>query len=304
MGEGQGTRHRRARASAGMRNAMRPGRGASGACVVLATGLALVGACASGVPDEGDTEWTVVRRVFAGAARQGVAVSRSAIYAIDDRRIDKLHRGSGETVDGWEGALGGPVVHLNGGIVRDDVLWCAHSNYPELPMRSSIERFDADTLERLAPDRPGRDGRLRDLGRPSRRPLVGGLRPLRGARRRPRPRPRAHDLVRYDDAWHEVARYGYPPELIRRLAGDTGHSNSGGAFGPDGRLYLTGHDAAEIHVARVPDAGPTLAWEGTLPAPIEGQGIAWAPPRWLGGPTLFGVVRSRLLLVELRPTRR
>ena len=37
-------------------------------------------------------------------------------------------------------------------------------------------------------------------------------------------------------------------------------SNSGGSWGPDGLLYLTGHDPAEIYNMRLPKAGSVLNW--------------------------------------------
>jgi hypothetical protein len=52
-------------------------------------------------------------------------------------------------------------------------------------------------------------------------------------------------------------------------------SNSGGSWGPDGNLYLSGHDPAEAYVMQLPKIGSTLDWIGTVPLAIAGQGIAW-----------------------------
>lgn len=53
-------------------------------------------------------------------------------------------------------------------------------------------------------------------------------------------------------------------------------SNSGGSFGPDGWLYITGHDATEVYVMKLPSAGSILTWVATIWLPdIAGQGIAW-----------------------------
>ena len=79
--------------------------------------------------------------------------------------------------------------------------------------------------------------------------------------------------------------HGLTPELVARF---TGRSNSGGVFGADGWLYLTGHDAPELYVACVDDAAHVLRWLATRPAPIEGQGIAWD----LATGTFWGVVRD------------
>ena len=60
--------------------------------------------------------------------------------------------------------------------------------------------------------------------------------------------------------------------MLAQLAPD---SISGGSFGPDGLLYLTGHDAPEIYALRIPRQGPILQHVATIPAPFEGQAWAW-----------------------------
>lgn len=46
--------------------------------------------------------------------------------------------------------------------------------------------------------------------------------------------------------------------------------------GPDGRLWLTGHDLDEAYVMTLPQAGSDLRWVGTVKLPtVEGQAIAW-----------------------------
>jgi hypothetical protein len=34
-------------------------------------------------------------------------------------------------------------------LILDGKLWCAHSNYPEMPMKSSVEVFDPKTMQHL-----------------------------------------------------------------------------------------------------------------------------------------------------------
>ena len=79
-------------------------------------------------------------------------------------------------------------------------------------------------------------------------------------------------LVKFDDSWHELGAWVLPPEIIARLRP---MSNSGGSWGPDGFLYLTGHDAAEIYRVRLPQAGSVLELVDILPLEFHGQGIAW-----------------------------
>ena len=60
--------------------------------------------------------------------------------------IGKFDKASGERVAAWTSPAGGPIVHLNGGHVEKGLLVLAHSNYPQLPMASSLEYFDSATL--------------------------------------------------------------------------------------------------------------------------------------------------------------
>ena len=76
-------------------------------------------------------------------------------------------------------------------------------------------------------------------------------------------------------------------------------SNSGGSWGPDEKLWLTGHSQPRAYLVRLPDTGNTLEWTSTVDLPdIEGQGIAW--DRSSEAPVLFGVRRSRRELVKMR----
>jgi hypothetical protein len=56
-----------------------------------------------------------------------------------------------------------------------------------------------------------------------------------------------------------------------------GFSVSGGAFGPGGFLYVTGHDDTALYVLAMPAAGPTLKWVATIPISAQGQAFSWDP---------------------------
>jgi hypothetical protein len=61
--------------------------------------------------------------------------------------------------------------------------------------------------------------------------------------------------------------------------------------GPDGRLWLTGHDLGEAYVMTLPPAGSELTWVATVTRPgVEGQGIAW--DRTGAEPALWAIKRS------------
>lgn len=57
------------------------------------------------------------------------------------------------------------------------------------------------------------------------------------------------------------------------------HAASGGAIGPDGLLYLFGHDRAEIYVVARPSMGPTLIHVATIAVDAAGQAFSWDPVR-------------------------
>ncbi len=85
-----------------------------------------------------------------------------------------------------------------------------------------------------------------------------------------------------DDRFRRQAGWVLPPALVERLRP---HSISGGAFGPDGTLYLSPHHSEELYLARLPDHGYELEWTGTVEVPFQGQGFAidpYQPSRFWG----------------------
>lgn len=66
-------------------------------------------------------------------------------------------------------------------------------------------------------------------------------------------------------------------------------SNSGGSWGPDGSLYLTGHDPAEVYRVRLPAIGSVLEVEEIIPLNVHGQGIAWDRH---AKTVLYGILRA------------
>jgi hypothetical protein len=272
-----------------MSNALRP--------LAFLAVLALV-ACTASHADSPTNGLQELQRFEAAEARQGVAVDARHFYAISNREIGKYDKRTGERVGHYVGPEGGGIRHLNSGIVFDGRLYCANSNYPGVPMLSSIEIFDTETLAHVGSHSfgmlPGsatwidrRDGLWWvGFGNYEGR---GGI-PGRGTE--------FTEIALYDDQWHRVGGYGFPVEAVERFGT---RSNSGSAFGPDGLLYATGHDEAELYVLRIPRAGAALEFVEVLPVTAEGQGIAWDPsdPR-----VLYTIVRStREVVVSRLPGR-
>jgi hypothetical protein len=243
--------------------------------------------CATSFADSPTRSLQELRRFEAAEARQAVAVDARHFYAIDNRAIGKYDKRTGERVGGYREPDGGGIHHLNSGIVLDGQLYCANSNYPGVPMLSSIEIFDTETLEHVGSHSFGMLlGSATWIDRRAGLWWVGfanyegrGGIPGRGTA--------WTEIALYDDQWRRVGGYGFPAEVVERFGT---RSNSGATFGPDGLLYATGHDEAELYVLRIPRAGAELEFVEVLPVAAEGQGIAWdsSDPR-----VLYTILRSK-----------
>lgn len=236
---------------------------------------------------------TEVRRIPADDATQGVAADGRTVFAVSNHDITAIALKNGRQVARW---TGDPALfpHLNSCTAFRGDLICAGSNYPATPMISRVERFDARTLKHrdthvlaegigsltwVLPYRGGwwacfanYDGKGGELGRDHRLTM----------------------LVRYDARWRETARWRFPDEVLDRMAP---RSASGGAWGADGLLYVTGHDRPELYALRVPAVGGTLELVTTIATPTDGQAISWDPG---ANRLLWSVERSSRALVASR----
>jgi hypothetical protein len=84
--------------------------------------------------------------------------------------------------------------------------------------------------------------------------------------------PRYTSLLECDTEWRRLRGWVFPEAVIAKLGNFT---ISGGSFGPDGRLFCTGHDHREIYVLTFPTGGSVLDLQGVFPSPNPGQGIAF-----------------------------
>ena len=222
-------------------------------------------------------------------ANQGVGVDAEHFYAVDNQVIAKYDKKTGKLVKRWQGPKEGPILHLDSAMVMDGRIYCAHSNYPEWPMASSLEIFDAATLEHVGTHSFGiqygsftwvdwHDGHwwagFANYDKP-----YGPDKTKYGDKR-------ATTIVKFDKSWRAVEAWTLPKALLDKFED---MSNSGGSWGPDGQLYLTGHDPAELYRVRFPKAGSVIELVEAIPMNIRGQGVAW--DRSDKG-MIYGIVRA------------
>lgn len=227
-------------------------------------------------PSAGDWSYVEIRRMPAPEARQGVATDREHLYVISNHALGKYRKATGERVGNWECPMGEPLTHLNAGIVHLGVLYCAHSNFPGVPMTSSVEKWDTTTLKHIGTHNFGRtDGSLTWIERYKDGWIAcfvhygrQGGEPGRG--------PAWTRLVEFDGEWKKIGGWVFPADLMAKL-GEHGFSVSGGAFGPGGHLYVSGHDERALFVLALPEAGSALKWIATIPISAQGQAFSWDP---------------------------
>ena len=218
-------------------------------------------------------EATELARYSAPEARQGAAADAGHIYAIVNFIIGKYAKDSGELVARWQGTRGGPIRHLNSCFAENARLYCANSNFPEIPMASSIEVFDADSLQHMQTLSLGilEEGSLTwfdHLGDG----WIAGFAHYDEAGGLSYKDHRFATINRYDSEWRRQGGWMIPDSVIARMQP---HAASGGALGPDGLLYLTGHDRPEMYVLAAPAMGPKLVHIATIAIDVEGQAFTW-----------------------------
>jgi hypothetical protein len=173
-------------------------------------------------------------------------------------------------------------------------LVCASSNFPATPMTSTAEVFDRASLTHLRSVKLGRQvGSLTWLVRRDGF-WWAGFANYDGKGGEPGRNHTYTALVKFDDAWRNLQQWRFPAAVLERFAP---MSASGGVWGEDGLLYVSGHDNPEVYVLKVPEAGDTLELAAIIAAPIEGQAIAFDPrsPR-----TLFGINRKAAQVVAVK----
>jgi hypothetical protein len=239
---------------------------------------------------------TELRRWHVPEANQAAAVDAAHFYGIGNRTLVKHRKSDGVRVAEWRGARDGAIVHFNAGYVENDRLVLAHSNFPQLPMASSLETYDTATLQPVATHSFGiRLGSLTWAVR-HRGYWWACFANYNDSGTTPGFDQRWTHLAQFDDAWHMRQSWLFPQRIIATW-GDS--SCSGGDWGDDGLLYVTGHDAPELYVLRLPRQGVVLEYVTTIAVPFEGQGWAWDRSA-RGERVIYGISRQRQEVVVAR----
>ncbi len=222
-------------------------------------------------------------------ANQGVGVDANHFYAVDNYAIGKYDKKTGKLVKKWEGDKKGPILHLDSAMLMDGKLYAAHSNWPDWPMTSSLEIFDAERMEHVGTHSFGIQwGSLTwvDWHEDHWWMTFANYDRLIGPNKTPYGHKANTVMVKFTRDFRPVQSWTLPKSILDKFED---MSNSGGSWGPDGFLYLTGHDPAELYRMRIPKAGSVLELVDTIPMNIRGQGIAW--DRSQPG-VIYGIVRA------------
>ncbi|MCF2499263.1 hypothetical protein [Dyadobacter chenhuakuii] len=241
---------------------------------------------------------TEIRSLQVTEAKQAVAVDADHFYVINNSTITKHAKSDGKQVAVWDGSKEG-IKHLNSGVVIKGKMYCANTNYPEVPMASSIEIFDVKSMQHIGNHSFGiaQHGSLTWIDQKDGFWWCGFAHYSEKEASEGRD-TRWTAVVKYDPEWRQLESWIFPKHIIALF---TPKSNSGGAWGADELLYCTGHDEQDLYVMRLPKSGFTLEHVRTLTAPMHGQGIAM--DHWVKGKQIiYGINRAekKVIAAEIK----
>ncbi len=213
------------------------------------------------------------RRLAAPEARQGVAAGRRSVYAVDNSTVARYDKATGQRLAVWQGDPK-RFRHLNSCARHDKALVCAASNYPDLPMANMAIWLDAESLKLIeVRDLPADQGSLTWLDW-HKGGWWAGFANYDGRGGAPGRDHRETVIVRFTRGFAPLQTYRFPPAVLARFAP---YSTSGGAWGRDGLLYVTGHDRPELYALRLSPGSAVFDHVATIATPTGGQAIDWDP---------------------------
>lgn len=215
-------------------------------------------------------------------ATQGVAVDDNYFYAIGNQVIAKYSK-DGRFVQEWREENRELITHFDGGIVIDGLLYCSHSNYPDVPMASSVEVFDTKDLSHVKTISLGIDvGSCTWVLKGDGCWYLGFAHyDISGGHYGGEMMKDASwsQIVQYDQQWHKVQAWILPKALLDELR----PNSISGALYIDGKFYCAGHDATKLFILEFPPYGMRMLYTGSIDMPMHGQGIAMDSEGFLWG---------------------
>ncbi|WP_420149504.1 hypothetical protein [Spirosoma sp.] len=213
---------------------------------------------------------TEIRRFQPKQVQQGVAVDRQYFYVINNHSLTKHVKSDGRLVATWDDTTG-LLKHMNSGVVVGQKLYCTHSNYPDVPMASSIEIFDTRTLKHV-----GNHSFGLFPGSVTWADFYQGYWWVAFANYSNKASAEGRDnrwttLVKFNENWQQLEAWAFPANVLQAFAP---YSTSGGTWGADKLIYCTGHDKPEMYVLKLPERGHTLQYVKTIPTISEGQAFS------------------------------
>jgi hypothetical protein len=213
---------------------------------------------------------TETRRFQLNQVQQGVAVDTTHFFVINNHSLTKHTKSDGKQVGIWSDTMG-LLKHMNSGVVIGRKLYCTHSNYPDVPMASSIEIFDTRTLRHI-----GNHSFGLFPGSVTWADFYNGYWWVAFANYSSKASAEGRDnrwttLVKFTPTWQQLEAWAFPATVLQAFAP---YSTSGGTWGSDGLIYCTGHDKTELYVLKLPERGHTLQHVKTIPTRSEGQAFS------------------------------
>ncbi len=235
---------------------------------------------------------TTIGAYPAPEADQGVAVDARHFYPVDNTVLAKYDRASGALVARWVAPKNGLIRHLNSCLADRGTLWCANSNFSQTPHGSSVEMFDTATMQHSGTHSLGMtdEGSLTWLDHYE-DGWIAGFAHYSGNGGVAFKDHTFSSVVTFDARWRRTGGWLFPSQVVERMAP---HAASGGAVGPDGLLYILGHDRPEMYVLARPVMGPALIHVATIDLEAEGQAFSFAEGR-----NIYAIDRRRGRVLQI-----
>ncbi|WP_339902215.1 hypothetical protein [uncultured Cyclobacterium sp.] len=224
--------------------------------------------------------WEKMQAWASPDARQAAAANEHYIYAINNHTISKYERATGNLIVTKNLPN---TKHLNSGFFYKDLLYCAHSNYPNQPDSSSIRIIDPENLILAKTINLGEsEGSLTWIVKNKEHWYA--LFAYYGKDNH------LTYLAKMNNNWEIIGKWTFPKKMIEEMGK---MSISGGVPWKEGFL-VTGHDEKKLYYLILPKTGKTLNFIEKYKAPFTGQGIALDPLN--GG--LVGINRAENTLIS------